>query len=245
VTATAPVASAAVKAAAPLTATAAVNVAQAAQNANGIVTPKDGATVGGIVVVAGYANSPNFNRWQLDLLPGGKTGQPMFLSLGNAPGAFTYNLNTTSFQPGDYQLRLRVVRNDSNYDEYFSKVTFAAAPSKPAISPGAAVVTATHEAVAQNVNGIVTPKDGATIGGVVVVAGYANSTSFMKWQLDLVPSGVVGVVPVFLTLGTTPGSFTYNLATGLFPPGKYDLRLRVVHENSNYDEYLTRVTIAR
>ncbi len=225
-------------------ATAAGKLAAAVQNANGIKTPADGSTIGGIVAVAGYANCPNFQKWQLDLLPGGKADQAVFLALGTAPGAFTYDLNTPAFPPGQHALRLRVVRQDSNYDEYVNKVTFAAAPAQPAISPASVVVTATHEAVAQQVNGIVTPKDGATIGGVVVVSGYANSVSFMKWQLDLVPYGFGGG-PIFLTLGTTPGAFTYNLVTGLFPPGKYDLRLRVVHENSNYDEYANRVTIAR
>jgi heat shock protein HslJ len=236
----APVAAApAVKTTTPVTATAAL------PNVNGIKSPADGATIGGIVLVTGYANSRDFNRWQLDLLPGGNANQAIFLAIDTGAGAFTYHLNTPAYAPGDYQLRLRVVRNDSNYDEYFTKVTIASAPAKPAISPAAAVVTATHEVAAQNVNGIVTPKDGANISGPTPVAGYANSVSFMKWQLDLVPNGIKGIVPIFLTVGTTPGQFTYTLPAGLFPIGGYQLRLRVVHENSNYDEYFTNVRIAR
>ena len=38
---------------------------------NGITAPQAGATVNGTVEVKGYANDPSFQKWQLDLLPGG------------------------------------------------------------------------------------------------------------------------------------------------------------------------------
>ena len=96
--------------------------AAGAQTVNGIKTPADGATVSGTVAVTGYANSPLFQKWQLDLLPGGNANQAIFLALGTAPGAFTYNLNTAPFPAGQHTLRLRVVRNDGNYDEYTDTV---------------------------------------------------------------------------------------------------------------------------
>ena len=76
------------------------------------------------------------------------------------------------------------------------------------------------------------------------MTGYADSVSFMKWQLDLIAQNP-GAVPIFLAVGSTPGAFSYNLATGLFPPGRTDLRLRVVHQDGNYDEYFSKVTFAR
>lgn len=223
---------------------AAAPAADALQNVNGIKSPKDGATLGGIVDVVGYANSPDFKRWQIDLLPGGNADQATFLVTDTGAGAFTYRLVTSAFPAGDYQLRLRVIRNDGNYDESFTNVKFAAAPAPATVKPAQAVKAATAEAVVQEVNGIITPKDGDTLNGTVVVAGYANSVSFMKWQLDLV-SDNLGALPIFLALGTDPGKFTYDLHTEVYQPGRYWLRLRVVHADGNYDEYLTQVRLGR
>lgn len=114
--------------------------AGAAGMENGIMTPKDGATVSGAVAVTGYASDPNFSKWQLDLLPGGDPNAAIFLALGNTPGEFSYALNTLPLPNGEHALRLRVVRNDSNYTEYTNKFTIAngAAASKPAaVKPAA------------------------------------------------------------------------------------------------------------
>jgi len=114
--------------------------AGAAGTENGIMTPKDGATVSGAVAVTGYASDPNFSKWQLDLLPGGDPNAAIFLALGNTPGEFSYALNTLPLPNGEHALRLRVVRNDSNYTEYTNKFTIAngAAASKPAAAKPAA-----------------------------------------------------------------------------------------------------------
>ncbi len=95
------------------------------QMTNGITAPKEGATVRGQVVITGYASAPNFMKWQLDLLPGGNANQAAFLALGEKAGEFTYTLDTTNLPAGEHALRLRVVRSDSNYDEYVVKFTLA------------------------------------------------------------------------------------------------------------------------
>ena len=99
---------------------------------NGITTPKDGSTVSGSVDVTGYASDPNFSKWQLDLLPGGNAEAAIFLAVGKEPGAFSYALNTLPLPEGEHALRLRVVKSDSNYDEYTNKFTIANTASKPA-----------------------------------------------------------------------------------------------------------------
>jgi len=100
-------------------------VAAAAETANGITSPKDGATVSGKVDVKGYASDPSFMKWQLDLLPGGNADAAIFLAMGDKPGEFTYTLDTTALPKGEHELRLRVVQADSNYDEYVTKFTVA------------------------------------------------------------------------------------------------------------------------
>jgi hypothetical protein len=94
--------------------------AGAAPMANGITSPKDGATVSGVVEVTGYADDPSFSKWQLDLLPAGEADAAIFLALGQNPGEFSYSLDTTNLPAGEHALRLRVVRADSNYDEYIT-----------------------------------------------------------------------------------------------------------------------------
>jgi uncharacterized surface protein with fasciclin (FAS1) repeats len=109
-------------------------VAGAQEMANGITAPADGATVKGSVEVMGYASDPNFKKWQLDLLPGGDPNAAIFLALGNTAGEVEYALNTVGLPDGEHALRLRVVRDDSNYSEYTNKFTIAntgAATSQP------------------------------------------------------------------------------------------------------------------
>ena len=101
---------------------------------NGISNPANGSTVKGVVEVAGYANDPAFSKWQLDVLPGGAADGAIFLAVGDKPGEFSYSLDTTALPSGEHALRLRVVRNDSNYSEYINKFTIAnsAAPAPAA-----------------------------------------------------------------------------------------------------------------
>ena len=211
---------------------AAAQTATGAPPTNGIKTPEDGSTVGGIVKVVGYANTENFLKWQLDLLPGGKADQAIWLANGLVPGAFTYDLVTGPFPAGRYDLRLRAVKMNGNYDEYINKLTFAGAPATPSAGTAAATtpaiaatapvtatavikatapVTATAAAaavkVADNVNGIKSPLDGATVGGIIDVLGYANSPDFKRWQIDLLPGGDASKA-IFLVTDTGAGALS-------------------------------------
>ena len=125
-------------------------LAAGAQMANGLVTPKDTETVKGVLNVTGYASDPNFSKWQLDLLPGGDPNAAIFLALGDKAGDFNYSLDTTGLPNGEHALRLRVVKNDSNYDEYTSKFTIANG-AVPAAS-SAAKPAATKDIVATATN---------------------------------------------------------------------------------------------
>ncbi len=107
-------------------------LAAGAAETSGITTPANNATVSGVVDVKGYANDPAFSKWQLDVLPGGSADGAIFLALGAKPGEFSYNLDTTALPNGEHALRLRVVRNDSNYSEYINKFTIANGAAKPA-----------------------------------------------------------------------------------------------------------------
>ena len=96
---------------------------------------------------------------------------------------------------------------------------------------------------AQSSNGITSVKDGATVSGKVEIKGNANDPSFSKWQLDLLP-GAKADAAIFLATDTKSGQFSYTLDTTPYPNGDHALRLRVVRPDGNYDEYITKVTIA-
>jgi hypothetical protein len=225
--------------------------------ANGFTMPKDGATVTGTVDVTGYANDAQFMKWQLDLLPFNDAAAAAFLALGETPGEFKYTLDATNLPAGEHGLRLRVVRDDSNYDEYFVKFTVGQATAAPAAAPAPATTApaATTEpakapaaapapaAASAMTIGFTAPKDGATVSGSVEVEGYAADARFAKWQLDLLPGGDADAA-AFLALGEEPGEFSYTLDTTGLPNGEHALRLRVVRDDSNYDEYFVKFTIA-
>ena len=91
---------------------------------------------------------------------------------------------------------------------------------------------------------ITQPAGGSELHGTVSVKGFATHATFRKWQLDLL---IDGVNETFLALGESPvveGAELYTWDTTQYPNGKHILRLRVVYEGMNYDEYTVPVTIA-
>ena len=227
--------------------------------ANGFTNVKDGAEVSGTVTVEGYADTPGFQKWQLDVLPGGNGDAAIFVALGETAGEFSYDLDTTAFPDGDHALRLRVVKSDSNYDEYTTNITVAnaeAAPAAeaPAETPAATeVVTPTEttteaapvEAAAPVVeSGITAPKDGETVSGLLKVAGNAAG-DLSKWELLLFANGdVQDNNKAWLAGGDAAGEVAYDLDTTVYPDGKHALVLRVVKPDSNYVDYVVMVTFA-
>lgn len=101
---------------------------------NGITRPEAGAILQEEQRVQGIADDPTFRKWQLDLV-NPVTGDDTFLAWGRVPrptrGGFT-TFDTTQYPDGVYQLRMRVVRGDYNYTEYFTTITIANRSAQPA-----------------------------------------------------------------------------------------------------------------
>jgi peptidoglycan/xylan/chitin deacetylase (PgdA/CDA1 family) len=100
--------------------------APAVAGTNGISAPAANSTVSGLVAIVGAAVHPEFSKWQIDFLPFGNEAEANFLAFGESsvaePGEL-FTFNTTLFPNGAHKLRLRVVRTNGNYDEYFTPVT--------------------------------------------------------------------------------------------------------------------------
>ena len=93
-----------------------------------IVAPAFGSTLSGAVEVVGMAAASNFSKWQLDLLLHGSAADASFLALGEQPVPAPASLlawDTRPFPNGAHTLRLRVVRNDGNYLEWYTQVVIA------------------------------------------------------------------------------------------------------------------------
>jgi hypothetical protein len=100
-----------------------------AQTGNGIYEPADGDSISGVVIVRGTAIHPQFLRYELAFLQAARPGADWTVfAQGDQPvqdDALAV-WDTTVGQPtspvfpdGQYSLRLRVVREDYNYDEFF------------------------------------------------------------------------------------------------------------------------------
>ena len=80
------------------------------------------------MAITGVASSPDFAKWQLDLLLAGAADQAGTIAVGETPvesPSLLASLDTTSLPDGPYTLRLRVVRKDGNYSEYPVTITIA------------------------------------------------------------------------------------------------------------------------
>ena len=239
-----------------LVALVAVPMMAGAQMENGL-NVDEGAVVSGTVDITGYAAGDNFKRWDLHVFPGGDDNAKIWLASSTDQGEFSVSVDTTQFPDGDHVLSLRVVdATTGNYSEYLVPFTIAnaeAAPAEAEVAATAPVTTTTTttatvaapveaEAVAAPVNGF-DVEDGVEVSGTVTVTGYANTVGFDKWQLDVVPFGVADDA-IFLALGDDAGEFSYVLDTTNYPDGDHQLRLRVVNDTGNYDEYFVDVTVA-
>lgn len=118
-----------------------------AQQRNGIAEPPSGETLAGVVVVRGSAEHPDFLRYELAFRRQGAPGDDWIVfAEGSQPvGDGTLAVWDTTvgrdsgapvFPDGVYELRLRVVRSDYNYDEYFvSGLILRNADATPTATP--------------------------------------------------------------------------------------------------------------
>jgi hypothetical protein len=201
---------------------------------NGItsVSPISGITVAGPIRIQGIADHPQFRKWELYLLRDRDAGKAVLLNEGNSPrvvqGLLARVVDTTQFPDGEHALRLRVHHSDRTYQDYV--VDF--------------IIDNTRERSAAD-NGIIEPAAGATLSCTTRIFGIAEHPSFRKWQLDILPGGNANAAS-FLNWNDIPLPRRGPLATldtTHYPDGEYTLRLRVVHSNMNYEEYVTPVRI--
>ncbi len=212
-----------------------VALAQADTNdadTNGITQPAAGETISGTVELRGIASSPNFEKWQIDLLLFGEAENATYIDFLRAPrrsaAPFT-TLDTTRYPDGDHTLRLRVVQDDYNYDEYFTPVTIDNSGAQAGLA-----------------SGITMPEAGETVSREVRVRGVAFDPGTQGWQLDLLLFGAEEDATFISRRGGRqfPRERLFaRLDTTQYPDGEHVLRLRTIFGDTSYNEYFTPITI--
>jgi hypothetical protein len=87
-----------------------------------ITSPTEGQAVSGLVTISGSADHPDFARWELAYGPDPNPAdawQPFADGAQPVLNGTIGTWNTGVIADGGYMLRLRVIRNDSNYSEAF------------------------------------------------------------------------------------------------------------------------------
>jgi hypothetical protein len=116
----------------------------AAQRLNGITEPTEEDPISGIIIISGTATDPNFMRYELafkspvhpDWIVFAQGDQPVIDGTLAVWDTTVGRETIPVFPDGVYQLRLRVVRTDYNYDEYFaSRIVVSNDEPTPTPSP--------------------------------------------------------------------------------------------------------------
>jgi len=227
-----------------------------AQTDNGITVPAEGATVSGTVTVTGYADDPNFYRWDLFIFPGGDENARAWIASGSSAGEVSADLDTTNFADGEHVLSLRVVTNPQrNYSEYLTSFTIANGDAPAAAAPAEVeeeaeeaeeaevAAPAPAEEPAAPANGF-DLEEGASLSGTATVTGYADDANFKRWDLFIYPAGNEDAMS-WVASGDEAGEFSVDVDTTNFPDGDYTFNLRVVtNPKQNYSEYTADFAIA-
>jgi uncharacterized surface protein with fasciclin (FAS1) repeats len=96
---------------------------------------------------------------------------------------------------------------------------------------------------AQTSNGLISPEDGATLSGTVEVKANFPGSPYTRWDLFILPGGS-DTGKIWVASGDQAGEATLSLDTTKYPDGEHAFSLRLVKPDSNYDEQITKFTIA-
>jgi hypothetical protein len=111
-------------------------------------------------------------------------------------------------------------------------------------SGGRSVAAPPQVPVAQVSGQITSPRDGATVRGLVPIEGSATHSAFQKYEIHYGPQP--NPSDQWTPIGGSPFSVPVVQGrlglwdTTIIPDGLYSLRLRVVRLDGNYDEYFVR-----
>lgn len=204
----------------------------------GIYAPNDGEQLGSYARIIGTANGKDiyhkFMRYELYLSPAGRgEWQWVMSSQRQHFNGTLYTLDTTQYPNGLYDLRLRIVYADSNYDEYFV--------DNLRIHNDSALLENPRPQVE-----ISAPRPGSFVSQRFDVRGTIFDPQLLRWELywaeSTLYSGASSQEWLFLFQGEYQvlDDLIARMDLANVAPGTYDLRLRVIRQDGNYDDFFVR-----
>jgi len=201
----------------------------------GLFLPYNNQQIRGFVDVIGTANAkPNtiYVRYDLSISP---TGANQWSHLSSSDEQIwqdvLYQLNTRQFPDGRYDLRLQVVFDDGNFDEYQVRNLYITNTTRVKL-PTATPTPPTK--------GIFEPANGSIISGTIGITGTANIVNFQRWELAWSPSGEEQWSLLLNSTTAVNDGLLVRLDIRQLPPDEYDFRLRVFNWDNEYNEYFVR-----
>lgn len=211
------------------------------EGGRGIYGPQSGSILRGYLSIIGTVNGHRFQpfeRYELAISPAG---------LENWTWLYTgdqqvwqdeiFLLDTRVVADGFYDLRLRNVFEDGNYEAYYARNLQFINDTLPA--PGTIFGQPSSQPLAGSL-GFLSPQGGSAVADVVDFRGSAVDPEFLRWEMYWSPASaetwsflVSSEQPVF------EGSLA-RLDLGQLPHADYDFRLRIVRKDHNYDDYHVR-----
>lgn len=220
--------------------------------------PRSGDAVAGTTAIIGTALISLFNRYDVHISPAGmENWQWLATNLQVIHDDILYQLDTTAFADGLYDLRVRAIDDSGNYSESYIRgleVRNAAPPTHtpdPNQPPGFVsplsipTPTPTVDPRRQGPGGLgfYAPDMGAVVRGETAIVATAVSVPdrpFLRLELFLSAAGVEDWALIHSSERQAWQEEIYHWDTTRVPDGLYDLRLRVVYKDSNYNEYFLR-----
>ena len=212
-------------------------------NAQGLFEPQNGDVLHGQVPIIGTVNSKTalnpFQRYELSITPSGMDAWGwLYTSDEQFWQSEIYRLDTMQLADGFYDLRLRIVYRDSNYDEYYvTRLRVDNARQAPAVYP-----TATRTAAKSP--GLYLPFDGTRATGVVDFVGTTAVPDLLRWELYWSLAGADDWKFLFSDVKPVLNNYLARLDMGLLPAGAYDFRLRIVRQDYTYSDYYVQNIVA-
>ena len=180
-----------------------------------------------------------FDRYELYITPSGlEEWSWLYTSSEQFWQSQIYTLDTTQLADGFYDLRLRIVYRDSNYDEYYvTRLRVDNARQAAAIHP-----TATRTAA--KTPGLYFPFDDIRVTGVVDFVGTTAVPKLLRWEIYWSPAGAGEWKFLFSDTKPVVNGYLARLDLGLLPEGAYDFRLRIVRQDYTYSDYYVQNVVA-
>lgn len=209
-------------------------------NGQGIFEPRNGAILAGSAPIIGTVNGRTylnpFERYELHVRPvGGTDWGWLFTGDQQFWQSQIYLWDTTTLADGFYDLRLRIVYRDANYDEFFAGNLRLSNQT-----PLRTLKKQDEVSTQKTAPGIYFPLDGAQISGVMELIGTTAVRDLLRWEIYWATSGSDDWQ--FLVSDSKPvvNDVLANLDLSLLPAGAYDFRLRIVRLDYGYSDYYVR-----